>query len=136
MLSLGEGVCDASGAVTAVHGFFIDVTDSTRREIEEQAHEAVQRSAEHRAVIEQAQGILIGVYGIDAQSAFELMRWHSQHTNSKLRALAAELVHQFSQGQADGTSAQRRARDCLASLPLSGTPRALSPQTLRRDCLG
>ena len=43
VLSLGEEVCDASGAVTAVHGFFIDVTASTGREVQEQAYEAVQR---------------------------------------------------------------------------------------------
>ena len=122
VLSLGEGVCDASGAVTAVHGFFIDVTASTGREVQEQAYEAVQRSAETRAVIEQAKGILIGVYGIDAPSAFELLRWHSQQTNTKLRGLAADLVDHFSHGQAHGTSAQRRARDYLASLPLSSAP--------------
>jgi hypothetical protein len=121
VLSLGEGACDASGAVTAVHGFFIDVTASTAREVQQQAYEAVQRSAETRAVIEQAKGILIGAYGIDADAAFALLRWRSQHTNTRLRVLASDLVDHFSRGQANGTSAERRARDYLGTLPLRGT---------------
>ena len=41
--------------------------------------------------IEQAKGVLIGFYGIDADTAFAvLVRW-SQHSNTKLHVLAAGL---------------------------------------------
>jgi hypothetical protein len=120
VLSLGEGVCDTSGAVTAIQGFYIDVTESTRRETEAVAHEAVQRSAETRATIEQAKGVLIGAYGIDADTAFDLLRWASQQTNTKLRLVASNLVDHFTHRQAAATSAQHRARGLLQAISESG----------------
>ncbi|CAM4303109.1 ANTAR domain-containing protein [Nocardia ninae] len=45
-----------------------------------------------RAVIEQAKGALMLVYGVDAQQAFGMLRRRSQETNVKLRALAAQLI--------------------------------------------
>jgi len=42
--------------------------------------------------IEQAKGLLIGFYGVDAETAFAvLVRW-SQHSNTKLHVLAGGLV--------------------------------------------
>lgn len=32
------------------------------------------------------------IYGIEPDAAFELLRWRSQQTNVKLRALAAQLT--------------------------------------------
>jgi ANTAR domain len=32
------------------------------------------------------------VYRIDANAAFELLLWRSQHTNTKVRALAAQII--------------------------------------------
>ena len=34
--------------------------------------------------------MLMLVYGIDADTAFDLLRWRSQHTNVKLRLLASK----------------------------------------------
>jgi hypothetical protein len=113
-------VCDTSGAVTAIQGFYIDVTESTRRETETVAHEAVQRSAETRATIEQAKGVLIGAYGIDADTAFDLLRWTSQQTNTKLRLVASNLVDHFTHRQAAATSARHRARGLLQTISESG----------------
>ncbi|PXX59739.1 ANTAR domain-containing protein [Nocardia tenerifensis] len=45
-----------------------------------------------RAVIEQAKGALMLVYGVDAEQAFRMLRRRSQATNVKLRALAAQLI--------------------------------------------
>ncbi|BBX48913.1 hypothetical protein GCM10009641_00410 [Mycobacterium cookii] len=50
---------------------------------------------EHRAVIEQAKGMLMLIYGLDAVSAFDLLKWRSQKSNIKLRRLAQELVEEF-----------------------------------------
>ena len=47
---------------------------------------------EARAVIEQAKGALRLVYGISDEQAFDLLRWRSQETNTKVRALAAQLL--------------------------------------------
>jgi ANTAR domain len=50
---------------------------------------------EHRAVIEQAEGLLMAVYSIDAQEAFDLLKWGSRHTNTKLRVMAEQLITGF-----------------------------------------
>ena len=42
---------------------------------------AVNEAAKHRAVIEQAKGMLMLTYRIDADTAFELLRRHSQTTD-------------------------------------------------------
>jgi hypothetical protein len=53
---------------------------------------AVAEITERRAVIEQAKGVLMVVYDIAADSAFDLLRLSSQHTNTKLRVLAVRLT--------------------------------------------
>ena len=127
VLSLGAGRTDGAGVVRSVEGYFVDITDAVRLMSEEQAREAVQRSAESRADIEQAKGILIAAYGIDAEAAFHLLRWHSQHANIKLRQIAEGLVRTFTDADA-GTGAvtpRRRAMTFLEALSRGddlGTP--------------
>ena len=108
VLSLAEPVCDERGTVVAVQGVFIDITDSLRRAVEVEAHAAVARAAETRAVIEQAKGILIGVYRIDPDAAFGLLRWHSQQTNTKIRVLADALVRHITESPDEGLSPARQ----------------------------
>src|SRR3954451_62575 len=43
-------------------------------------------------VIEQSKGLLMGHYGIDADTAFALLRRWSSHTNLKLRDISRMLV--------------------------------------------
>ena len=117
VLSLGEGICDDSGSVRAVHGFFIDVTDSTHREAQEEAQEAVRRSAESRAVIEQAKGALVAVFGIDADSAFAVLRARSQNGNIKLRDVADGLVQHLGAGGTDELTPQQRVSAYLHAAP-------------------
>ena len=56
---------------------------------------AVTEIANNRAVIDQAKGMLILVYGVDEDGAFEMLRWRSQCTNTKLRTLAGQLVADY-----------------------------------------
>ena len=51
-----------------------------------------------RSVIDQAMGILMGQQQCDAETAFVLLRTHSQHNNRKLRDVARELVARTSGG--------------------------------------
>jgi transcriptional regulator with GAF, ATPase, and Fis domain len=46
-----------------------------------------------RTVIGQAEGILMERFGISGDRAFEVLRRVSSHTNTKLNAVALELVH-------------------------------------------
>ena len=54
-----------------------------------------------RAVIEQAKGALMLVYGISADRGFDILTWRSQETNTRLRAIAEQLVSGFSECEPD-----------------------------------
>ena len=56
---------------------------------------AVADIATNRAVIDQAKVMLILVYGVDEDGAFEMLRRRSQSTNTKLRTLAEQLVADY-----------------------------------------
>ena len=87
---IGERMHDNAGQVIGTQGFYIDVTPTG----EIQAAiitEAVAEIAENRAAIEQAKGILMLVYRIQSDAAFDLLKWRSQETN-KLRVLAEQLI--------------------------------------------
>ena len=65
---------------------------------------------ESRAVIEQAKGVLIAHHRITADEAFERLRHQSQSENRKLRVIAADIVHEFSESTdpqlSDATTAE------------------------------
>jgi PAS domain S-box-containing protein len=88
---IGERLDDDSGEVIGTQGFYIDVTPAKRAR-QDIISEAVAEISENRAPIEQAKGVLMYVYQIDAEAAFDLLRWRSQETNVKLRALAEQLL--------------------------------------------
>ncbi len=92
---VGDRLYDDSGAVIGTHGFYVDVTPMMDQTREEMVTEAVAEIAENRSVIEQAKGMLMLVYRIDADMAFELLRWRSQETNVKLRVLAEQIIADF-----------------------------------------
>jgi len=88
IVTIGQGIRDESGGIVELRGFFIDVTRSLQRDLATQTREAVERSAESRAAIEQAKGALMAIYSIDEDEAFAVLTWHSQHANTKLRDVA------------------------------------------------
>lgn len=76
-----------------------------------------------RAVIEQAKGILMAQRGCTADDAFQILRKLSQHTNCKLRYVAAALVHEVTgQCPLDGWEAPNASAE-------SRPPRAASDQS-------
>ncbi|OUS89616.1 PAS and ANTAR domain-containing protein [Rhodococcus sp. NCIMB 12038] len=78
--------------VVGTSGFYIDVSESLETVLQESLDEAVAELAASRAVIEQAKGVLMLVYGIPAERAFDILIWRSQETNTKLRTIAENLV--------------------------------------------
>jgi fructose-specific component phosphotransferase system IIB-like protein len=88
---IGERLHDDSGEVIGTQGFYIDVTPTAQAR-QSSISAAVAEFADHRAAIEQAKGVVMYVYRIDADAAFELLRWRSQEANVKLRALAEQLL--------------------------------------------
>jgi PAS domain S-box-containing protein len=72
-----------AGEVIGTDGFYVDLTRSVE-EHQTMITEAVAEIAEHRSTIEQAKGVLMMVYDIDADAAFDVLRWRSQESNIKL----------------------------------------------------
>ena len=88
---LGERFHDNMGEVIGTQGFYLDVTPSNKQR-QESITEAVAEIADSRAAIEQAKGVLMCVYGIGPDAAFDILKWRSQDANVRLRALAEQLV--------------------------------------------
>nr|BFF19657.1 PAS and ANTAR domain-containing protein [Promicromonospora thailandica] len=93
----GQGRRDpVTGQVVELFGYFIDVTESHKEAAAREATASIQASAEKRAVIEQAKGVLMVVYGVGETAAFELLREASNLANVAVRDIAQTLVHLFS----------------------------------------
>jgi hypothetical protein len=92
VLAVGRTTCGEHGAVEEVVGSVVDLTELRRAEGEADLQQALRGVAEHRAVIEQAKGILMLVHGCDEDEAFAVLRQHSQNANIKVSDLAHRLV--------------------------------------------
>jgi PAS domain S-box-containing protein len=91
---VGDQIYD-DGEVIGTHGFYVDVTPAMTEVQHEIVTEAVAEIAEARSGIEQTKGMLMLIYRISADSAFELLKWRSQETNVKLRVLARQIGKDF-----------------------------------------
>ncbi len=85
---VGDLLTDVHDVAIGTHGYYVDITPSSDRAREDLISARVAEITEHRAVIEQAKGMLMLIYGLDDEAAFDLLRWRSQTTNVKLRRLA------------------------------------------------
>jgi hypothetical protein len=110
---VGDQLFDDAGEVVGTHGFYVDVTPSMTKVRDERVTEAVAEIAEARSGIEQAKGMLMLIYRINADSAFELLRWRSQETNTKLRALAEQIANDFLELSYDDELPDRAVYDRL-----------------------
>jgi hypothetical protein len=76
-----------------------------------QITDAVLEIAERRALVEQTKGMLMFIYGIDADTAFELLRKQSQDHNVKLRLIAEQILKDLVELSMEKAPAQRLASD-------------------------
>lgn len=104
---VGDRLFDDGGAVIGTEGYYIDLAATLNDSRQDALDEALLEIVEARAEIEQAKGVLMYVYRINADQAFRLMRWRSQETNTKLRTLALELVAELGSQPALPTVIQR-----------------------------
>jgi PAS domain S-box-containing protein len=91
VIVVGDELRDERGRLVGTQGFYIDAT-LDQREQQDQITVRLAAIAENRAVIEQAKGVLMAIYGITADRAFEILAWRSQETNVKVRELASRFV--------------------------------------------
>lgn len=81
-----------AGEVIGTEGFYVDVT----RSIEEHQTTITEAIRNRQAPIHHrtGKGVLMMVYGIDADAAFDVLKWCSQNSHIKLRLLAEGLMSQ------------------------------------------
>ncbi|BCI91597.1 hypothetical protein NIIDMKKI_68030 [Mycobacterium kansasii] len=89
---VADRMLDDSGAVLGTAGYYIDLTDTFDETRQEVLDEALPDLFENRAAIEQAKGVLMAVYRVSPEQAFRVLQWRSQETNTKVRALAKQLI--------------------------------------------
>lgn len=77
---------------TEVRGAMADVTEPEQRNVARAVNEHLERALRSRAVIDQAKGAFMLVYGIDEDEAFALLRWCSQHRNVRVALLAERVM--------------------------------------------
>jgi len=112
VIVVADTLADDTGAIVGTQGFYLDITPAEQR-AQERVSAAIAEIAENRAVIEQAKGMLMVVYGISAEAAFDLLRWRSQEGNVKLRVLAQQVVGDFLRLAQSETAPSRAAYDNL-----------------------
>lgn len=95
VIVLADRMLDDDGAVVGTEGYYVDLTDTFDQTRRQALDASLPELLESRAAIEQAKGALMLVYRIDAKAAFELLLWRSQHTNTKVRALATQIVDEL-----------------------------------------
>lgn len=88
-----------------------------RRRLEDLDSEAVRNLVLSMPAIEQAKGVLMGCYGIDANSAFTVLTQVSSAKNLKVRDLAAAVVEAITDGPADASPCER-VRRAMSDSPL------------------
>jgi PAS domain-containing protein len=98
-----EPETDAAGAVTALAGLVVDVTDSRAlapadervRHLETEV-EQLRSAMASRAAIEQAKGILMLLMSCGDQVAFDLLAHISSHTHRKVRDVSVSIIESAS----------------------------------------
>ncbi|WP_067465301.1 PAS and ANTAR domain-containing protein [Nocardia amamiensis] len=92
VIVLGDTLTDKNGTVVGTAGYYIDLTATIAEERQDLLDDTLPKLVESRALIEQAKGVLMRVYRINADQAFHVLQWRSQETNVKIRDLAAQII--------------------------------------------
>jgi len=133
VVTIGEGVRGEDDQIVRVRGYLIDVTDSLHRDLAAATRVAVELSAGRRAAIEQAKGALMITYGLDEDEAFALLRWHSQHSNIKLRDIAAGITDRTNDPDIADLTADGKITEILADLTANDTTTPALPRISGTD---
>ena len=92
IIVVADHMFDELGAVIGTEGFYIDITDAINDEVRTSIDGFLSDFVESREAIDRAKGVIMFVYGISSQQAFDILKWRSQETNMKLRDIARQLL--------------------------------------------
>jgi enoyl-CoA hydratase/carnithine racemase len=114
---------DDNGEVIGTHGFYIDVTPTSTRKSEEAITAKVAAIAERRGVIDQAKGMLMLIYGVDEDAAFNVLKSLSRGRNMKLWPLARQIAEDFAELGKEAITSHARFDQRLLSAHLRAANR-------------
>ncbi len=126
----GEGQYDdgrTSGTADRLVGYYLDLTPELEAETSAAADAAVAASAASRDTIEQAKGILMLGYGLDAEAAFAMIKWWSRNRNVKVREVAERLIQVAREGHVSHPGLRRLLDALLDDLTASQAAREGQP---------
>ena len=115
---IAHSITDATGVPIGTEGFYLDLTDAELAAV--QRDDQVRAFRDSSGVIEQAKGMLMLVYGVNADRAFDVLRWRSQQENVKIRDVAAALVVEIQAGLSVEDHQRWRPRRDRAASPAVG----------------
>ncbi|WP_421733579.1 ANTAR domain-containing protein [Cellulomonas sp.] len=139
--SLAAAGSQVSGARTTITGLVTDATVPRLRAISASTNAQLGLALESRTAVDQAKGVLMLEYGMDADAAFGLLRSASQERNMRVRVLADRIVR----GVADAGGLPSPAREQVDDLVLHAMddqvvhrapPATTVVATLARDARG
>ncbi len=105
LATIGEAHLADDGSVVDITGHFADVTDAVQDLAAAEASRQIRAADEHRAVIDQAVGVLVAVTAQPPAAVFDVLRAASMHSNTKLHTLARQVVDAAAGGHADAIGA-------------------------------
>lgn len=105
-----------------VTGHLIDLTDVRQDAVAAAVDPAVLDFSQHRASIEQAKGVLVQLYSVDADTAFALLKAFSMDANMKVRDVAALLVSAAAKNLTPTKGRSPSAHDLLQQLYTGWSP--------------
>jgi PAS domain-containing protein len=92
VLLVGTARIDDAGAVRELAGYLVDLTQQRRAEVEPAVQASLEAAARGRGVIDLAKGAIMHAHGVDADTAFAMLRSTSNESNVKVSELARRVV--------------------------------------------
>ncbi len=111
IIVIADKMYSETGELVGSEGFYVDITDTIESEVRSSLSDVLPEYAASREVIDRAKGVIMFVYGISGQRAFEILKWRSQETNTKVRSIAAQLLADVEAGQSVVPPETREAFD-------------------------
>ncbi|MEU2424734.1 ANTAR domain-containing protein [Streptomyces sp. NPDC007851] len=99
----------------------LDKIAALQREVDQLRHALVSH-----AVVDQAIGVLRAVHGLGGQESWDVLQQVSQHTNVKLREVAADVLRWADSGRLPGRTGRALRKAVAAAGPTPSRP-ALTP---------
>lgn len=104
----------ARSSAPEIRGLVLDVEPGVDAAARHAASLSLGTALASHAVIDQAKGALMLVYGLDDQEAFDLLRWSSMRLNVKLSTIAQRVVLRLREARAMSISARDTFEAALA----------------------